>query len=237
MITTPAERSQGAQNSAYEPLQCAFLFSPPDRSGRKETMTNLLETAIKQFDRVNGEDPRRQTVARKSYARELIFARKVYAWVERLNSSAPEDIRLAARAHTLRRWEIPRNQFRMDINGYQQWRSATASHAADSAAKILKNIGYADVIIREVKRIILGHRHPSDPDTQILEDADALAFLEIKLEDYLAQWDEAKVRRILEGTWVKMSPEARRLAMGLPTDPRVKKLLAEMNTLVSGEGS
>jgi hypothetical protein len=198
-------------------------------------MNNLLETAIKEFDRANGEDPRRQTVARKSYARELIFARKVYAWVERLNPSAPEDIRLAARAHTLRRWEIPRNRYRMDINGYHQWRSATASHAADAAAEILKHIGYADVIVREVKRIISGHRHPSDPDTQLLEDADALAFLEIKLADYLAQWDETKVLRILEGTWAKMSPEARRLAMGLPTDPRVKKLLTGMNALISGE--
>lgn len=189
-------------------------------------MNKLLETAIKEFDRVNGEDLRQQTVGRKSYARELIFARKVYAWVERLDPSAPEDIRLAARSHTLRRWEIPRNRYRMDIGGYHQWRAATATHAADASAEILKRVGYPDAIVREVKRIITGHRHPSDPDTQLLEDADVLAFLEIKLEDYLARWDETKVQRILEGAWSKMSAAARRLALDLPLDSRVKKLIA-----------
>ncbi len=189
-------------------------------------MNKLLEKAIKEFDQVNGEDLRQQTVARKSYARELIFARKVYAWVERLNPSAPEDIRLAARSHTLRRWEIPRNRFRMDIGGYHQWRAATATHAADAAAEILKRLGYSDMIVREVRRIITGHRHPNDPDTQLLEDADVLAFLEIKLEDYLTRWDETKVQRILEGAWSKMSSAARLLAMDLPLDSRVKKLIA-----------
>ncbi|MBI3810591.1 MAG: DUF4202 domain-containing protein [Nitrospirae bacterium] len=191
-------------------------------------MNKLLETAIKEFDRVNGEDLRQQTVGRKSYARELIFARKVYAWVERLDPSAPEDIRLAARSHTLRRWEIPRNRYRMDIGGYHQWRAATSTLAADAAAEILKRVGYSDAIVREVKRIITGHRHPSDPDTQLLEDADVLAFLEIKLEDYLARWDETKVQRILEGAWSKMSAAARRLALDLPLDSRVKKLIASL---------
>jgi hypothetical protein len=189
-------------------------------------MKRLLEKAIKEFDRVNGEDPRRQKVGRKSYARELIFARKVYAWVERLNPSASEAVRLAACSHTLRRWEIPRNRYRMDIGGYHQWRATTAAHAADAAAEMLKGVGYPDGIVREVKRIITGHRHPSDPDTQLLEDADVLAFLEIKLDDYLGRWDETKVLRILEGTWAKMSPAARRMALELPLDSRVKKLVA-----------
>jgi hypothetical protein len=185
-----------------------------------------LEKALKEFDRINRQDPRRQRVGGKSHPRELIFAKTVYAWVERLDASASEAVRLAARSHTLRRWEIPRDRYRMDVGGYHQWRAATAAHAADAAAGILKQVGFSDAIIREVKRIINGHRHPGDPDTQLLEDADVLAFLEIKLEDYLARWDEAKVRRILEGTWSKMSPLARQRASELPLDPRVRTLMA-----------
>lgn len=192
-------------------------------------MSALLEQALKEFDQLNRQDPRRQTVKRRSYARELIFSQTVHAWVERLNPSALETVRLAARSHTLRRWEIPRNRYRMDIGGYNQWRGATATHAADAAGEILKRVGYPEKTIREVKRIITGHRHPSDPDTQLLEDADVLAFLEIKLEDYLTRWDESRVRRILEGTWAKMSPAARQMALDLPMDPRVKKLVAAIS--------
>jgi hypothetical protein len=188
----------------------------------------LLIKALKEFDAINRQDPRRQRVGGKSHPRELIFAKTVYAWVERLDASASEAVRLAARSHTLRRWEVPRNRYRMDVGGYHQWRAATAAHAADAAAGILKKVGISEAITREVERIINGHRHPSDPDTQLLEDADVLAFLEIKLEDYLAQWDEAKIRRILEGTWSKMSPTARQKAAELPLDPRVRMLMTEL---------
>ncbi|MBI3596255.1 MAG: DUF4202 domain-containing protein [Nitrospirae bacterium] len=185
----------------------------------------LLEKALNEFDRVNRRDPRRQRVGRKSYARELIFAQTVFAWIERLDASASEAVRLAARSHTLKRWEVPRNRYRMDVGGYHQWRAATAAHSADAAAAILKRVGYPETTIREVQRIITGLRLPNDPGTQLLEDADALAFLEIKLGDYIAQWDEAKIRRILEGTWSKMSPPARRKAAELPLDPRVQMLI------------
>jgi len=188
----------------------------------------LLIKALKEFDAINRQDPRRQRVGGKSHPRELIFAKTVYAWVERLDAAASEAVRLAARSHTLRRWEIPRNRYRMDVGGYHQWRAATATHAADAAADILKRVGYSEQTILEVKRITTGHRHPGDPDTQLLEDADALAFLEIKLGDYIAQWEEAKIRRILEGTWSKMSPLARQRAAELPLDPRVRMLMTDL---------
>jgi len=227
MIATPAERSQGAQNSAYEPLQCAFLSHRRPRRIPMKTQTPF-EKALKEFDRINRQDHRRQRVRGKSYARELIFAQTVYAWVERLDASASEAVKLAARSHTLRRWEVPRDRYRMDAGGYHQWREATAAHSAEAAAAILKRIGYSDPTIREVQRIISGLRLPKDPDTQLLEDADALAFLEIKLGDYVAQWDEVKIRRILEGTWSKMSSLARQRAAELPLDPRVRMLMTDL---------
>jgi Domain of unknown function (DUF4202) len=188
-----------------------------------------FENALKEFDRVNRRDPRRQTVNRKSQPREFIFARTVYAWVERLDPSASEAVRLAARSHTLRRWEIPRDRYRMDTVGYHEWRTVTAAHSAEAAAAVLKRAGYAEAAIREIRRLITGARHPQDPDTQLLEDADCLSFLEIKLAGYMTRWDEAKIRRILEGTWSKMSPAARHRALEIPLDPRVKKLILELS--------
>lgn len=190
---------------------------------------NLFEKSLKEFDRINRRDPRRKTVNRKSQPRELIFAQTVFAWVERLDPDASETVRLAARSHTLRRWEIPRDRYRMDTVGYHEWRSATAAHSAEAAAAVLKRAGYGESAIREVRRLITGLRRPQDADTQLLEDADCLAFLELKLGDYMTRWDEDKIRRILDGTWSKMSPIARHRALELPLDPRVKKLVAELS--------
>jgi hypothetical protein len=191
-------------------------------------MNKFFEKALREFDQVNAQDPRTQTVGGKSHPRESIFALRVSVWVERLNPDASEAVRLAARSHTLRRWEIPRSQYRMDTAGYHEWRTATAAHSAKAAADILQQMGYPEDAIAYVTQLITWKLFPQDPDAQLLEDADCLAFLEIKLAEYLDQWDEDKVRRILQGTWRKMSPTARQMALELPFDQRVKNILEEL---------
>lgn len=188
-----------------------------------------LEHAFREIDRVNREDPRTQSYENRPHPREWIFSKKVYEWVERLNPKAEEGVRLAARCHTLRRWEIPRSDFPMNTPGYHQWRRATARHSARAAADILTTAGYSKEEIDRVGLLITGDLFPRDPDARLLEDADCLAFLELKLGDYLAQWDEKKVRRILSGTWDKMSDAARDAAAGLSLDPRAADLIRSLS--------
>ena len=184
-----------------------------------------IETALGKIDAANRLDPREQTFQGVSHPRERIFAQRVSDWIDRLQPASSEEVRLAARAHTLNRWEIPRNRFPMDTMGYHAWRAATANHSAGAATAILKTVGYSDEVVEKVRRLITRELDPKDPEAQMLEDADCLAFLEIKLGDYLDQWDEAKVKRILRGTWSKMSPEAHRLASDLPVPPHITKML------------
>ncbi len=67
--------------------------------------------AIKKIDAVNQEDPRSETVEGRPQPRELLFAQRVYRWVEQLAENPSEELLLAARAHTLRRWMIPRDKY------------------------------------------------------------------------------------------------------------------------------
>jgi Domain of unknown function (DUF4202) len=192
---------------------------------------SLLENALEAFDEINSQDPRRQSYQNRNHPREWIFSVRVSDWIERLDSNAPEAVRLAARAHTLRRWEIPRDRYAMDNDGYHEWRRATALHSARAAGEILRRIGYWDDVIDRVRGLILRETVPDDPDARLLEDADCLAFLEMKLQDYLPRWDEKKLGRILQGTWAKMSPAARQLALELPIPGFVKKIIDDFKGL------
>lgn len=184
--------------------------------------------ALDAFDQASGEDPRRQRFEECDYPRELVFSRRVTHWLLRLAPDAGEAVQLAARGHTLRRWEILRTRYPNDTAGYHAWRDATAAHSADAAEMLLRPIGYPDEVIRRVRRLITRELFPRDPDAQRLEDADCLAFLELKLTDYLDRWDEEKLARILTGTWMKMSEGARTLARQMPLDPRVGPLLKRL---------
>ncbi|HEY5649539.1 MAG TPA: DUF4202 domain-containing protein [Nitrospiria bacterium] len=186
----------------------------------------MLENAIHEIDESNRQDPRMQTVGGITHPREWIFAQTVSKWVERLNPTAPESVRLAARGHTLRRWEIPRDRYPMDTAGYHEWRKDTAKHSAKWTTEILMRVSYPEEMIQAVRKLITREIPPNHPDAQLLEDADCLAFLEIKLDQYLSAWDDQKMERILHGTWRKMSPEAHQAAQGLPLDNRIKKIIS-----------
>jgi Domain of unknown function (DUF4202) len=189
--------------------------------------TRLLR-AIDAFERINGLDTRRQRFQGHDRPRELVFSERVSHWLLRLAPDASETVRLAAAGHTLRRWEIPRDHYPHDTAGYHAWRDATAAHSAEVTEALLRPIGYSDELIQRVGRLVRREDFPRDPDAQLLEDADCLAFLELKLADYLHQWDEDTLTRILHGTWSKMSEQARALAQLALLDPRIKHLLERL---------
>ncbi len=66
-----------------------------------------------------------------------------------------------------------------------------------------------------------------DPETQTLEDAACLVFLETELAEFSARHDEAKIVDILRKTWRKMSANAREAALGLDLPAPLKALVAK----------
>ena len=119
--------------------------------------------AIRRIDAANAEDPRTDLVDGTPQPRELLFARRVYDWVRRFVADPSEELLLAARAHTLRRWMIPRNRYPMTTAGYHQWRGTLAAFHADEAARILEEVGYSERTIARVRALITRENWRNDP--------------------------------------------------------------------------
>jgi hypothetical protein len=178
-----------------------------------------FERAMAAIDAANAGDP---------HGREPLYARRMSQWLARLEPEADEVLRLAARAQHVRRWEIPRETYPMDRAGYHAWRTRLYDHHADIAAAILRHAGYDDAAIARVRALLRKERIKTDPQTQTLEDAICLVFLESEFATFRARkdFDQAKWINILRRTWAKMSPRGRELALGLPLDDESRQLLA-----------
>ncbi|MCH8969694.1 MAG: DUF4202 domain-containing protein [Planctomycetes bacterium] len=181
--------------------------------------------AIKKIDAANQEDPRSEMVDGRPQPRELLFAQRVYQWVEQLAEDPSEELLLAARAHTLRRWMIPRDRYPMTTVGYHQWRNALAQFHADEAETILHAAGYPAEQIQSIRDFITKKNWPENKEACVLEDADCLVFLETKLSDYIDDWQDTKTLRILQRTIRKMTPEARTRAFQLKLGERERELV------------
>ena len=186
-----------------------------------------FRAAMARIDAANGEDPNREVVGGVEQPEELVYARRMSAWLERLAPDASEALRLAARAQHIRRWSIPRRDYPMDRAGYHRWRSTLYRFHAEAAGVILADVGYDAATIAGVQALIRKEKVKSDPEMQTLEDVVCLVFLENYFTDFSAKHDAAKVVEIVRKTWRKMSPRGQQAASGLPLPPAARSLVEQ----------
>ena len=185
-----------------------------------------IDEAITRFKAENARDPNSIVVDGNPRPRELVQAERLAAWVHRLNPAPSEALRLAAHCQHLRRWEIPRSNFPAGRIGYLQWRKELSRFHADTAAELLRELGIDENTILAVRRINLKQGLASDSDTQTIEDALCLAFLEYELGEFVSKHEPAKVINILKKTWRKMSPEGRAAAERLALPAELQRLVS-----------
>jgi hypothetical protein len=178
-----------------------------------------FEEAIRRFDAANADDPNRELVDGRDEAKELVYARRMTAWLDRFAPDASEALRLAARCQHIRRWTIPRASYPMDRRGYLRWRTDLKGFHARTAGEILAAVGYHDAVISRVGTLLRKEGMREDPDVQTLEDVICLVFLENYFADFAAGHDDAKVIDIVRKTWAKMSARGRDVALSLPLSP------------------
>lgn len=181
-----------------------FGFAMPD-----------LAAAFAKLDAFNAEDPNRLTVDGQSVPKELHYARRMTAWLEKIAPDASPALQLAARAQHIGRWTSPRSDFPMDKAGYYKWRRALYVFHADTAGRLLAEAGIEAGIIARVGELLRKENIKTDAEMQTLEDVACLVFLENFYTDFSRKHDDDKVIDILRKTWKKMSPAGHAAALDL----------------------
>ena len=184
-----------------------------------------FEKAIAAIDAANADDPNRETWEGTEHPKELIYARRMTDWLEKLAPDAPEHLKLAARAQHLRRWMKPRDAYPRDRKGYHLWRTELYGFHAEEAEKILREFGYDDQTVEQVRNLLLKKNIKTDPEMQLLEDVICLVFLEFYFADFAPHYDEEKVITILQRTWKKMSERGHAEALKLDLTPEAAALV------------
>lgn len=187
--------------------------------------TSRFDLAIRRFDAENERDPNRENCDGDSQPRELLYARRLTEWVLKLCPDASESLRLAARCQHLCRWMIPRNFYEMTRAGYLRWRSELKKFHAEKAGEILREVDYPDEMVQKVQALNLKKNFPNDPESQTLEDALCLVFLEFQFAELAGKTTDEKMVNALQKSWKKMSPAAREHALTLSYSEKEKALL------------
>ena len=194
-------------------------------------MSSQLAQAFAAIDAANAADPNTITYGGEDQPKELCHSRLATEWLDRLAPEATEAQQLAARAHHLRRWEIPRDSYPKDRAGYLRWRTELGRFHAEETAKLLAEAGYDAETIERVKAIIRKRNLKGDSEVQTHEDVLCLVFLSTQLDMLAADLETDKLIEVLAKSLNKMSEEGRQQALRLSLNNAQRGILARALSL------
>ena len=185
-----------------------------------------FDDAVAAIDAANADDPNTLEVRGQVRPKELAHAELMSEWIDRLDPGADEAQRLAARAHHLRRWTVPRSSYPEGRAGYLRWRTALKAQHAEEVGGILAGVGYEAATIERVQRIIRKEGLATDPQVQTHEDALCLVFLETQLAATVDDLGDEKMLDVIRKTATKMSERALSRVADIPMRPEDRALIA-----------
>lgn len=190
-------------------------------------LSTRLAAAFAAIDAANEADPTTVMVRGGGEPLALAHGRLASLWIDRLAPGASDALRLAVRAHHLRRWEVPRASYPDGRPGYLRWRRDQKARHARDVESLLVAAGYGPDVIVRTQELIRRDGLATDPEAQAVEDAACLAFLETQLGQLAGRVDPELMASVIRKTARKMSPAALALVAEVPLAASDRELLLD----------
>ncbi len=193
-------------------------------------LNDRYAAASQAIDDANSLDPNLVRVRGSLRPLALVHGQYAVEWVEQLHPAPSELVLLAARAHHLRRWELPRSRYPEGKVGYHQWKRDQRQRHAHDVAVLLGPAGYDEHEIAQVQAWIRREHLSVDPGSQAVEDAACLVFIETQLADVATKLERDHLIEVVRKTAKKMSAAALGAAARIPLGDTERQLLADALT-------
>ena len=178
--------------------------------------------AVAAIDAANAADPTLVEVRGAARPLALVHGELAAEWVAVLAPDADELVLLAARAHHLRRWELPRTSYEAGKAGYLKWKRDQRKRHAHDVGELLAAVGYSAEEIEQAQAMVLRQ----GAGGQLVEDAACLVFIETQLAAVATQLDRDHLIDVIRKTAKKMSPAALAAVARIPLGESERDLLA-----------
>jgi len=178
------------------------------------------------IDEANEQDPTLIVVRGVRQPLALAHGRLAAGWVGQLRPEFGPLLGLAARAHHLRRWEIPRSAFEPGKAGYLRWKRDQRNRHATEAGEILLSLAFPADNVTQVQRWIRRDDLRTDTGSQAVEDAACLVFIETQLADVATKLERDHLIDVIRKTAKKMSADGLAAVSQIPLGEVEQDLLA-----------
>lgn len=151
----------------------------------------------------------RGAISRSLAPEDPSHAENTMEWVARLRPDADEILLLAGFGHDIER-SAPDRYTNNSFDTYDDYKRAHARRSGEMAAEILVRAGYSKEDGQRLAHIIAeGEFASSEPDVQLLCDADSISFFDNNLTYYIQKNGQAAAKKKIEFTYHRASKRAK----------------------------
>ncbi|MFT5879183.1 MAG: hypothetical protein ACI86X_000273 [Moritella sp.] len=186
-----------------------------------------VQQAIQLIDEINLCDPVSENVNGTMQPKEWLYGIRMSECLAEFAPDASEALQIAARAQHIKRWSIPRVDYPLGREGYNQWRQELGRLHATEAAKIAQQVGCSAADVQAIGRMLRKEKLKRDPEVQALEDVICLVFLKYYFTAFTDKHSPEKLLVIVKKTWAKMSEKGHSAALNLPFTAAQQALFAQ----------
>ncbi len=148
---------------------------------------------------------------------ELHHAQSTLKWLLRLKPDADEGLQIAAFGHDIDRamTGITETYGLKDLSNLDKFKKEHAERSAGFIKEIMKKHGYSQEFIARVENIVRNHEVGGDADTNLVMDADSIAYFDGHVEKYYAKNGKQKTSDKVKWMYKRISPSAKRLVRSI----------------------
>lgn len=143
---------------------------------------------------------------------EPVHSKLTLKWVLKLKPDADEALQIAALSHDIERAVTGITE--KDLKDYSKISEFKKEHSLRSAkiiCDLLKKQGYSKEIIEKVKHLVENHEFGGDEESNILMDANSLAYFEYNVPFYLKRNGEERTKKKIRFVFDRMSEKAKEI--------------------------
>ncbi|MFA6908325.1 MAG: DUF4202 family protein [Patescibacteria group bacterium] len=143
---------------------------------------------------------------------ELVHSRLVLKWVCILRPDADEALKIAALSHDIDRAVTGITE--KDLKDFSKLNEFKKEHSLRSAqfiGEILLKHQYPQQIIEKVKHLVGNHEFGGDEDTDVLTDADSIAYFDYNIPSYLKRNGKERTKEKINFMYNRLSERAQQL--------------------------
>lgn len=170
------------------------------------------------------EELTKKSIAEEDYVHSQLTLKNVL----KLKANADTALQVAALGHDIDRCFPEKRVKKEDYKDYNEYKKQHSLVSAEIVSGLMKECYFEENIINKARYLITNHEFGGDKETNILMDADSLAYFEYNIPSYLKRNGEERARQKIQFMYKRLSPHAKEMVNQIKfQDKQVKNLVSE----------